>query len=139
MAEIIARFADGRLLIQEDKVAETNEYISGLGLPVRIGHIKTVEKVLSVGAHMSGAPALGAVATPLKEVAISGDTIYMVMRRIDVPQYLSGWVSGVTASINTAAYGIMSGLTSGRGYLEELASGLCLSGRMKVLANVIGF
>lgn len=137
MGDIIARFADGRLLVQEDKAAETNAYTSGLGLPFRIGHIKTVEKVLSVGAHMSGAPgAAGMVATPLREVAISGDTIFVVMRRIDIPQFLSSFASGIT---DTRAYSALSGITSGRGYLEEIASGLLVSGRMKVIANVIGF
>jgi len=137
MGTILAQFADGRLLVQEDKIAETNEYTSGLGLPFRIGHIKTVEKVISVDAYMSGAPgAAGMVFTPLREVAVSGDTVYVVMRRADIPQFLSGFLSGVT---DTRAYGVLSGITSGRGYLEELASGLFISGRMKVLANVIGF
>ena len=137
MAEIIARFADGKLLVQENKVAETNEYTSGLGLPFRIGHVKTVEKIISLGAHMSGAPGeAGMVLTPLREAAISGDTIYVVMRRADIPQFLSGFMSGIT---DTRAYGVLSGITSGRGIGGELASGLLISGRMKVLANVIGF
>ena len=134
MAEIIARFADGRLFVRESRLAQTDAYTSGKGLPVRIGHVKTVEQVISVDAYVSGNPGnLGMVFTPLKEVTTSGDTIHVIMRRADQPHFLSGYTSGAHA------YGVLSGITSGRGYLEELGSGLLLSGRMTILANVIGF
>lgn len=165
MAEIIARFADGRLLVQEDKAVEQGYKMSGYstyGVPIRIGHVNSVEKVLSIDAYMSGYPGMaGEIHAPLREILTSGDTILVVLRRMDIGQLtltgiISGivasgiWLSGVANSISggitvtgttisgAASYGVLSGVTSGLGYLGELTSGLvAISGLLKVVANVI--
>lgn len=132
MAEIIARFADGRLLVQEEKAIET-DYASG-GIPFRIGLLKTVEKVLSIDAHLSGYPEIR-FAAPLKEVLVSGDTIIPILRRAD----LVGLASGLTATSGYASEGVLSGVViSGTRYMEQLASSLS-SGIINIKANVIGF
>ncbi|GAI78123.1 unnamed protein product, partial [marine sediment metagenome] len=87
MAEIIARFADGCLLVQEEKAIESH-YASG-GIPFRIGLVKTVVKVLSIDAHLSGYPEFR-FAAPLKEVLVSGDTIIPILRRADFLGFVSG-------------------------------------------------
>ena len=132
MAEIIARFADGRLLVQEEKAIET-DYASG-GIPFRIPLVKTVEKVLSIDAHLSGYPNLK-FAAPLKEVLVSGDTIIPILRRAD----LYGLQSGVIATSGYASEGVLSGVViSGTPYMEQLASSLS-SGIINIKANVIGY
>ena len=132
MAEIIARFADGRLLVQEEKAIET-DYASG-GIPFRIPLLKTVEKVLSIDAHLSGYPEIR-FAAPLKEVLVSGDTIIPILRRAD----LQGLASGLTATSGYATAGVLSGvIVSGTRYMEQLASSLS-SGIINIKANVIGF
>lgn len=166
MAEIIARFADGRLLVQEDKDAE--DYVrSGGYLPFRIAHVRTVQKVLSVDAHISGSPG-DKIAVPLKDVLISGDTLWLQLRRCDLgsPTFTglfsglaaSGWITSALVGVGvsglpisghvtlagpigsgTAALGLLSGITSGRGYYETLTSGRPVSGQLQVVANIIGF
>ena len=132
MAEIIARFADGRLLVQEEKAIETR-YASG-GIPFRIGLVKTVEKVLSIDAHLSGYPEIR-FAAPLKEVLVSGDTIIPILRRAD----LHGLASGLTATSGYATAGVLSGVVaSGTRYMGQLTSGLT-SGVINIIANVIGY
>jgi hypothetical protein len=147
MAEIIARFADGRLLVQEDKLCESR--YCGSGVPVRIGHLRVIEKVLSLTTNYEK---YGLI-TPLQEAwvgyAISGgpwsgqpqeraDTLMVVMRRGDVEGM--GVVSGLLVVSGGAAKGLMSGITSGLSYMGELASGLiAISGAVKVQANVIGY
>ena len=130
MAEIIARFSDGRLLVQEERAIETR-YVSG-GIPFRIGLFKTVEKVLSIDAHLSGYPELR-FAAPLKEVLVSGDTIIPILRRAD----FYGFLSGSPAS-GYAGVGGLSGI-SGRAYMEQLRSGGPTSGIINIKANVIGY
>jgi len=131
MAEIVARFADGRLLVQEDKAIET-DYASG-GIPFRIGLVRTVEKVLSIDAQLSGYPEFK-FAAPLKEILISGDTIIPRLRRADYygqgsGEMLSGYLS----------MGVLSGIVgSGLAYGGELTSSLS-SGRINIVANVIGY
>jgi len=129
MAKIIARFADGRLLVHEDRVLDT-QYVSG-GVPVRIGLVRTVEKVLSIDTKISGYPGQN-VAASLNEVTISDDTITPILRRSDLPT-----VSGCVAS-GLAAPGVLSGITSGLDFGQQLTSGLT-SGKLAILANVIGF
>ena len=131
MAEIIARFADGRLLVQEERAIETR-YISG-GIPFRIGLVKTVEKVLSIDAHISGYEIR--FAAPLKEVMVSGDTIIPILRRAD----LVGLASGLTATSGYATEGVLSGVVaSGTRYMQQITSGLT-SGKINIIANVIGY
>ncbi|GAI36268.1 unnamed protein product, partial [marine sediment metagenome] len=125
MAEIIARYADGRLLVQEDRLME-NQYISG-GVPVRIGLVKTVEKVLSIDTKLSGYPGQN-VAAPLNEVLVSGDTIIPILRRHDV----FGLVSGPTGNLQSG-YASIDGLSgvvlSGTAFGAQLTSGSATSGR----------
>jgi len=131
MAEIIATFADGRLLVQEEKAIETH-YISG-GVPFRIGLLKTVEKVLSIDAHVSGHPEYAFVVS-LKEVLVSGDTIMPVLRL--------GILSGMTAMSGSyhGLAGTLSGIfLSGSGPTDQLTSACLTSGQINIVANVIGF
>lgn len=132
MAEIIARFADGRLLVQEERPV-TKDYTSGIGTPIRIGLVKTVEKILSLDSYVSGRP-LARVGAPLAEAVASGDTVLVRLRRTDLMDDI--WVSGSPK----ASTGYLSGITSGLTWNEELASGIALiSGRLKILANIIGY
>lgn len=129
-ATIVARFADGRLLVQESRLVETNYLASGV--PVRIGLVKTVEKVLSIDSDY----AKHGLLTPLSEVLISGDQIIVVMRRADegIPTTLSGNVTSGSASL-----GLVSGILSGLAYLGPLLSGRVISGLVTITANVIAF
>jgi hypothetical protein len=140
MAEIIARFADGRLLVEESKKCESR--YCGSGIPFRIGHIRQIEKVLSVTTDYGRyglATVLDEARIGRQESAWSGlpqaraDTLMVVMRRADGPQ-LSGYWSGAPS------VGLMSGITSGLAYMGELVSGLiAVSGVVKITANVIGY
>ena len=131
MAEIIARFADGRLLVQEEKATDRN-YGSG-GIPFRIGLVRTVERVLSLEAELSGYP-MYKFAAPLNEVLVSGDTIIPILRRGDFygqgsGEMLSGYLS----------MGVLSGVViSGTPYGGELKSSLS-SGLINIVANVVGY
>ena len=132
MAEIIARFADGRLLVQEEKAIESH-YVSG-GIPFRIPLLKTVEKVLSIDANLSGYPEL-TFAAPLKEVLVSGDTIIPILHRAD----LYGFVSGTYPMSGYKSEGVLSAVVaSGTAYMGWLTSGPS-SGIINIKANVIGF
>jgi len=162
MAEIIARFADGRLLVQEDKAVRT-ETVSGGFCTLRVGNIGTIEKVLSIDAAISGYPdqKLG---TELRDVVVSGDTLRVQLRRVDlgsptlpttliVASSLLSGLRGVLSSyqfascelqskiIFSGAAGLnqLSGITSGIGYYEPLTSGRPVSGKLRILANVIGY
>jgi len=135
MAEIIARFSDGRLLVQEDKAIET-DYASG-GIPFRIPLVRTVEKVLSIDAQLSGYPQFK-FAVPLKEVLVSGDTIIPILRRADFlgETSLSG---NLLDSGKGYSVGVLSGIViSGTKWGEELTSSLS-SGQINIVANVIGY
>lgn len=164
MAEIVARFADGRLLVQEDRAVQTDTTSGGYAT-LRIGHVKTVERVLSIDAQVSGYRDQK-VATEIRDVLISGDTLIVQLRRCDLGlPVLTGTVSGklvsglvlsgdwglsgliLSGSITvagpigsgTAALNQLSGITSGRGYYEPLLSGVSVSGVLQIMANVIGF
>lgn len=141
MGEIIARFADGRILVQEEKLCEQGYKMSGYstyGVPFRIGHIKTVENVLSVDAHVSGYPGDdGRLVAPLKEVGISGDTILVILRKGDLGQMLPALSGGCISAY--PGHSVLSGITSGIPYLGELISGLTpISGVVNIVANVLG-
>jgi len=164
MGEIIARFADGRLLVQEDKAAETGTTGSGY-MNFRVGHIRTIEKVLSIDAAMSGHPD-EKIATELRDVAISGDLLQVQLRRRDLglptmtgsltiaSGILSGLCSGLqgpfsgqsgivimAGPIGSGAAGLsrLSGVTSGIGFYAPVCSTALASGILKIVANVIGF
>ncbi|MBA7568759.1 hypothetical protein ES708_10493 [subsurface metagenome] len=149
MGEIIARFADGRLLVQEDRLMDT-AYLSG-GVPIRIGLVGTVEKVISIDTMISGRPGQN-VAAPLNEVkvgvgALSGplgggisgnrrDIIIPILRRHD----LFGFTSGLMMQSGYSSVDALSGLVlSGTIFGGQLSSGCATSGYLRILANVIGF
>jgi hypothetical protein len=134
MGDIIARYADGRLLVQQSTVCKkgydytlkSGNNFTALGAAIRIGNVKTVERVLSIDNDISGYPG-EKVITNLNEVSISGDVIYVKMRRYDG---LSG----------DAGIGATASLTSALGAQQELVSGnVYISGKVRVVANVIGY
>ncbi|MDD4984406.1 MAG: hypothetical protein PHQ43_01255 [Dehalococcoidales bacterium] len=126
-SDIVARFADGRLLVQESQTAQSN-YTSG-GLWVRVANVQTVERVLSINNDYEQY----GLKTDLGDVAISGDKVKVMMRRGDLSQVISGasFLSGYQVP------GYMSGIAvSGNPYLGEIYSGV-ISGRVTVTLNVI--
>jgi len=128
MTTTIYKFEQGRLLVKESRVLETQYRVSGV--PVRIGHIREIEEVISVDNSYSR---YGLI-TPLSEVRTSGADIFVVMRRGDLRM-----ASGFGAS-GAEAVGILSSLTSGLAFLGELASGVIdISGKVTITANVIGY
>ena len=165
MADIVARFADGRLLVQEEKLLEDGVYTSGKGIAVRIAHVRAVEKILSLEAFVSGYGDTGRVLAPLKEATVSGDTIMLILRRTDIGSpimtgiasgiiaagAISGLISGnyqawsLSGSITlagpigsgTAALGMLSGITSGLAQYGQIVSGTLISGKLNVIANVV--
>ena len=145
MGEIIARFADGRLLVQEDKALEEGTINTSGQARFRIGNLKTVEKVLSIDASISGYPNLK-VATDLRDITVSGDALIIQLRRADFGYISSGMFSGVMSGLLPPDFGVaaealsyLSGLTSGIGYHEPICSTALVSGILKILANVIGY
>lgn len=136
-AKIIATFADGRLYVKEDKLAE-ERYDRSWGLPLRIGLVKTVEEVISVDAWISGYREK--LNVPLGDVSISGNKIFIRMLRDDLGQILSGAGAGIPLGSGSLAFSVLSGLTSGMAYPGgEIQSGnVLVSGRVRVVASVIG-
>jgi len=161
MTTDIYQFEQGRLLVREERVIEGT--LSGIrtypasGIPIRIGKVRRIEKVLSVDTNYSKYGLL----SRLEEVKTSGDEIFVVMRRGDIgtptltaTAVLSGCIlSGgplVSALVpctldgplvsGTPALGLMSGLTSGLAFWGPLVSG-ALSGisGLVVTANVLGY
>ena len=133
MTTTIFKFESGRLLVHEERTAESAYLASGQLL--RIGGVRTIEKVLSIDTDYSK---YGLI-TNLEEVLLSGNKLQVVMRRGDLGSIaLSGLASGVGLS-GMEALGLMSGLTSGLDWLGPLRSGAPTSGVIKVHANVIGY
>lgn len=147
MAEIIARFADGRLLVQETRAVESR--YCGSGVPVRIGHIRQIEKVLSLTTDHEK---YGLI-TPVDEARVGrqeaiwsgqpqakADHLMVVMRRGDIPTTAgTGLTSGYLYSVPPGA-GLVSSMTSGLAWLGEVASGLiAISGVVTIKANIIGY
>lgn len=136
MTTTIYKFESGRLLVHEERTAESAYLASGL--PLRIGQIRQIEKVLSIDTDY----AKYGLITPLNEVLISGNTLQIVMRRGDMGTYVtSGFMSGLVplGMSGYAAIDLMSGLASGLAWLGPLRSGAPTSGKVKVHANVIGY
>lgn len=140
MAEIVARFADGKLLVHEERVMAGQIGSGGFtsGYPgTRIGLINVVEKVLSVDTKLSGYPDLH-VAAPLNEVTIGSgdlDCIKVVLRRAD----FGGIISGEPVASGYASEGALSGLVaSGLAFGGRLLSG-ATSGKLTIIANIIGY
>lgn len=139
-AEIVGQFADGRLWVEEDRPVKWGYKTSGIGVPVQIGYLDHIDRVVSLDAYISGF-ASGAfignnrLLAPLHEAKISGNVVFVVLRRADLPAFLSGTTSG-----GTEAWGALAGITSGLGFGGELASGLAaISGYVNVRVGVIGY
>lgn len=130
MADIIATFSDGRLLVQEDRAVDTDT-ISGGYVTLRIGGVRKIEKLVALGAAYVSGRIDDKLATDIKDTLVSGDTLRVQLRRLDQPNFLSGYASGLHS------YGYLSGLTSGLGFYGTLASGKSTSGLVRVMANVI--
>ena len=140
MAEIIARYADGRLLVHEERVMAGQIGSGGFssGYPgTRIGLLRVVEQVISVDTKLSGYPDAH-IAAPLSDVTIGSgnlDTIKVVLRRADI----RGPLSGLYLESGFASIGALSGLVcSGLPLGGRLLSGKT-SGRLTIIANVIGY
>lgn len=136
-AEIITHFVDGKLWVEQDRPLEQGYKMSGYstyGVPVRVGLLKTIDRVINLEAYISGHPER--IATPLTEAKISGDTVLVVLRRQDFGVNVT---SGAFTS-GTNALGAVSGLTSGIGFMAELASGLvAASALISIKVGVIGY
>ncbi len=134
--EIIARFADGRLLVRQEKLAEN--YYTAPGLLVRVGLLNTVERVISVDAHLSGYPNTGALFAPLGGIGISGGAVVCVkLYRDDI--HLAAVTSSSLDSVSGyAAYGVLSAVTSGFAWHGAITSNTWVSGHLNVILNVVG-
>lgn len=138
MTTTIYKFEDGRLLVHESRKVESNYPATQSGVPVRIGGVRAIDQVLSIDTDYSK---YGLI-TPLSEVRTSGDEIFVVMRRGDMgTAVVSGaWSGSVPEGLSgMAALGLMSGITSGLDWLGEVTSGIPISGKITVLANIIGY
>ena len=127
MAEIIARYADGRLLVKESRPSVN--YATG-GVPLRIGLVRDVLDVLSVDTSYSR---YGLI-TSLSEVGVSGAQINVLMRRGETGEGVA--ISGNPLS-GVVGAGLMSGISSGIAWLGELADTRILSS-VTITACVIG-
>ena len=144
MGEIIATFADGRLLVYEERLCGNTPPISGglyigSGIPVRIGGLRTVERVISIDNNWNNVGVL----TPLREVTPGDGKIFVVMRRGDVgvgvnSVLTSGHAITVGISGYACATSAVGNLFSGLGYYAEAISGRTVSGIM-IYATVIGY
>ena len=131
MATSIYKFENGRLLVHEQTLLRGN-YV-GSGVPHRIGHVRNVEKVLSVDTDY----AKYGVLSPLSEVKVSNDNVFVVMRRADGGIGLtSGSAMGTSGA---AAAGLVSGLLSGLADHGEILSGRPISGLITLTATVLGY
>lgn len=141
MTTTIYKFEQGRLLVNEVRRVDSSYRLSGV--PIRIGGIRTIDKVLSVDTDYER----HGLVTPLSEVKTSGSEIFVVMRRGDLGTAVtSGLTSGTIPRglSGMAALGLMSSITSGLDWLSELTSGATsgvrrISGQITVTANVIGY
>lgn len=148
MAEIVARFADGRLLVQESRLVE-QDYL-GSGVPVRIGHVRQVEKVLSLDTNFSDKgliTSLSEVAVGTKHATISGskaelpDHIRVIMRRGDpIYPFISGFEAGNLSGGPPIISSYLNAMVSGVERRAEIRSGnVYISGRVRITANIIGY
>ena len=157
MAKIVAQFADGRLLVHEDRLIGEIGVISGAGyitsgIPVRIGLLKKVESILALDNSYSQ---YGIITNPWDASlgggvtsAVGYDAINVVMRRGDVgvghdPALISGVVtspvSGSAAAHPWQTVTVTSGCpTSGQAWMGELISGAKVSG-VRIFATVVGY
>lgn len=129
--DLIASFQDGSLLVYESRACESG-YI-GSGTPVRVAGLRQIKQVISLDTDYSQ---YGLV-TPLNECRVSGNLLFVVMRRGDLA---SMDITSGTVLSGIAAIGKLSGITSGIGYLAECLSGVAkISGIVTVKTTVLGW
>ncbi len=136
---IVARFADGKMLVREEKLVAQQVYADGL--QVRIGHVAIVDQVLSVTTDIER---YGLV-TPLALVSAALDTVkvrafrgdFAAINAVSVSETGSG-NAHVLAFSGVASLYTASGLISGLLWNGEMLSGCAVSGVIKVTVNVIG-
>jgi len=152
---ILARFVDGKLLIQESKLAvgTGDSGVYSEGVHVRVGHVSKIDKVISVGNSLAK---LG-LNSPLDQAGpMSGlDTVVVKLFRADAgagnvaggvsgAPYTSGLIMMVLSAIpysmsGNAALGLLSGITSGLAFGSELRSGTPISGLLTMTVNAIAY
>jgi hypothetical protein len=146
MGTIIAQFSDGRLFVNEERAVDQKYGKATVGVPFRIGGVRTVEKIVSLEAYLSGYynSASGSLVASHLEATISGDTLMVILRRGDdlymrVSGALGRAVLSGESNINLfLTPGYLAGITSGIPLLGELASGAGgISGIVNINANVI--
>jgi len=136
---ILARFVDGKLFVQESRLAAggvLSDGTYGTGVKVRVGHVSKIDKVISVGNSLAK---LG-LNSPLDTVMSAGlDTVVIKLYRGDAGagQVL---VSGAPYSMSgNGALGLLSGITSGLAFGSEVAAGTPISGLLTMTVNVIAY
>lgn len=134
---IIARFADGKMLIQETQLAN-QQTPYGVGIKVRMGHVGHITKVLSVTTDLER---FGAV-TPLALISSALDVVTVRMFRGDFAA-MNAQTSMGSGLVNTfsgcAALNTVSGFLSGLLWCGEVLSGTPVSGLVTVTVNAIGY
>lgn len=133
---IIARFADGKLLV-EQKTLIAQEYYAN-GFDVRIGHIGHIDKILSVTTDIER---FGGV-TPLHMTSAVLDTARVRMFRGDFATMNDAKSQGsgiVLAFSGRASMYLASSLISGLLWYNEVLSGTAVSGLVRLTVNAIGY
>lgn len=142
MTTNIYKFEDGRLLVHESRKVDrrygTTSGTAQSGAIFKIPQVRRIDQVLS----LENDYARYGLVTPLSEVRVSNNEIFVVMRRGDLGKAADGSVDTSGANLllsGMAALGLISGLTSGLAYGAELASGLGAISNVTVVANIIGY
>jgi hypothetical protein len=133
---IIARFADGKLLVEQKSLIAQQYYANGFD--VRIGHIGHVDKVLSVTTDIERYGG----ATPLHMTSAILDTVRVRMFRADWGSLNDGTVGGSGSILLVSGMASLynaSGLISGLLWYEEVMSGTPVSGLVRLTVNAIGY
>ena len=138
-SHIVARFADGKMLVQEEKLVA--QLVYGTGMEVRMGFVGTIDKVLSVTTDVERY----GVMTPLAMVSASLDTVKIRAFRGDFGAINAAAVAETGSGNNhvlpfsgVASLYTASGLISGLLWYQEMLSGCSVSGLVRVTVNAIG-
>lgn len=141
---IVARFADGKLLVQEQKAPDQVNYLGTTGvtsgmnaIAVRMGGICHIEKILSVATNLEK----NGLVSPLGATSSKLDTAYVRLFRGDIGFQGGPVASGDTWGLSGAAgIGPVSALTSGLAWMGEVVSSATVSGiGLLVTVNAVGW
>jgi hypothetical protein len=144
---ILARFVDGKLFIQESKLAIGGAAAGayGEGIPVRVGHVGHIDAVIEVGTNLAK---LGLL-SPLDQVmsAKLGTPVVRLFRGDRAPvatALMSGFDQAILSArplsmSGCASLGLLSGITSGLAFGEEVGAATKVSGLLTMTINVIGY